>query len=59
MTGPFDEDESCLIDVREYLDDAIEHRNQKTDYDETPSVLDTLINWLNEHATAEIFAWVY
>ncbi len=30
MTGPFDGDEPCLIDVGEYLDDAIKHMDQET-----------------------------
>ncbi len=58
MIGPFAEGEACLIDVREYLDDAIMHRNQKMDYDETPNVLETLIKWLNEHETTEVLASV-
>jgi len=58
VTGPFDADEPCLIDVKEYLDDAIKYRDQTMDYEETPNVLEALINWLNEHADVEVFASV-
>lgn len=58
VTGPFDADEPCLIDVNEYLDDAIKYRDRMMDYEETPNVLEALINWLNEHADVEVFASV-
>ena len=58
MIGPFDSDEPCLIDVNEYLDDAIKYRDRMMDYEETPNVLEALINWLNEHADVEVFASV-
>lgn len=58
MIGPFDSDEPCLINVNEYLDDAIRYRDRMMDYEETPHVLEALINWLNEHADVEVFASV-
>ena len=59
LTGPYDEEmETCTIDVMTYLDDAVTHRGKIVDYEETPEVLEALINWLNKHKTMVVLASV-
>ena len=53
-----EEMETCTIDVMTYLDDAVTHRGKIVDYEETPEVLEALINWLNKHKTMVVLASV-